>query len=253
MIRKLLILFAAATIGRCEAATRSELPTLVNEAQAAYAAGDHAKALALFDSVRTTHTSTALLFNIGNCHYKLGDIPRAILFYERALRLSPGDEDVLANLAIAEQQVVDRVNQLPSFTLGTTWGRIRGGQDPDQWSRRSLFASLLFFLLLAAAFAVRKRGLKRSLLGAAGVGLVLLLLSIVFAVVRNAEIEDDSEAIILTPKVDVRSEPQSGGTVLFVLHKGTKVEVLDSLNEWYEVQLPNGSVGWMPSTTLERI
>ncbi|MBK7297415.1 MAG: SH3 domain-containing protein [Flavobacteriales bacterium] len=65
--------------------------------------------------------------------------------------------------------------------------------------------------------------------------------------------DDNSQAIILTPKVDVRSEPREGSTVLFVLHKGTKVDILQETNSWFEVSLPNGTVGWMPPATLERI
>jgi len=87
---------------------------------------------------------------------------------------------------------------------------------------------------------------------AAGVG-VYLLLAIPMAVTRNVAIDDDSAAIIMAPKVDVRSEPRSSATVLFVIHKGTKVNVLRSAEEWLEVELANGSIGWMPSSELERI
>jgi len=236
-----------------QALSKAEADTLALRAQEAYAAGDYTGALHLFDSVNTAYTSAALLHNIGNCWSKLGDVPRAILHYERALRLAPGAEDTRANLDLVRQQVVDRVHELPAFTLGTTWGRLRGGRDPDQWARRSLWACLAFFAALAAALLVRQRYARNGLLGLAGALFVATLLSVAFAAVRAAEIADDSEAIILAPRVDVRSEPRAGATVLFVLHKGTKVTVLQEREAWSEVKLPNGGVGWMPPATLERI
>ena len=138
-MRKLLTSFLLMATIPAFALSVIEADSLVSEGERAYATGDHATALARFDSARTTYSSPALLYNIGNCHFKLGDIPHAILFYERALRLAPGDPDIRTNLELARQNVVDRVNELPGFTLGSTWSRIRGGRDADQWARRSLW------------------------------------------------------------------------------------------------------------------
>lgn len=249
----LIIALALAPLVHASGLSLAEADSLTARGSVAYAAGDHAAALTLFDSVRTDYSSPALLFNIGNCHFKLNDIPHAILFYERALRLAPGDEDVKANLELARQNVVDRVNELPSFSLGSTWGRLRGGRDADQWARRSLWACLLLFALLAAGVLAKQRTLQRALFGAAGLVLVLTLISVAFASFRHGEVIDDSAAIILAPKVDVRSEPREMTTVLFILHKGTKVTLLQAANGWSEVQLANGNVGWAPSTTMEQI
>lgn len=227
--------------------------SLTAQATRAYSTGEYEQALALFDSVHTEYSSPALLYNIGNCYFKLNDMPHAILFYERALRLAPGDADVKANLELARQSVVDRVNELPAFNLGSTWGKIRGGKDADQWARRSIWACLLLFLVLTSAVVVRARNLRRVLFGLSGLLFFATLLSVSFAAFRNSEVKDDSEAIVMSAKVDVRSEPRTNTTVLFVLHKGTKVIVLKTENDWSEVQLANGSVGWMPPSTIERI
>lgn len=235
------------------AMTHAEADTLAAQAGRAYAVGDHATALALFDSANTAFSSPALLYNIGNCHFKLNDIPHAILFYERAMRLAPGDADVQTNLELARQNVVDRVDELPRFSLGSTWGRIRGGKDADHWARRSLWASLSFFVVLAIAASMRRRNVRRVLFVLCGVFFIGTILSVTFASFRHNELTDDSEAIIMTAKVDVRSEPRDGSTVLFVLHKGTKVKILQQENAWSEVRLANGSVGWMPPASLERI
>ncbi len=227
--------------------------SLLARGQRAYAAGDHQTALAAFDSVAQELNSAALQLNIGNCWYKSGDVAKAILHYERGLRLSPGDEDLQANLDLANEQVKDRIAAKPSIALGTTWSRLRGGHDPDQWARRSLWACAAFFVLLSASLVLRHRALRRAAWLATGVAFLMLVLCVAFATARHGELMNDSEAIIMTPKVDVLGEPRAGSKVLFVLHRGTKVLVLQDVDGWCEVQLPNGNVGWMPPATTERI
>lgn len=233
--------------------SRQEAEALVADANTAYTGGHYTEALALYDSARTEYGSASLLYNIGNCHFKLNDIPRAILFYERALRLSPGADDIQGNLDLARQQVVDRVHALPSFSLGNTWSSFRGGRYVDQWARRALWGGTLLFALLAMALLVRTTALRRTLQVAAAIALLFTLTATGFAAARKAEVTSDGEAIVLQAKVDVRSEPREGATVLFVLHKGTKVEVLQGENGWNEVRLPNGNVGWMPAPAMETI
>lgn len=232
---------------------KEQAAALMKLAEADYAEGNYSGALAIYDSLNTVFSGTTLLYNIGNCHFKLGDIPHAILFFERALRLSPGDEDVLANLRLAREQIVDRISEPEAFSLGSAWSRFRAGGDPDQWACRALWTVMATFVFLAIGLLFRKQLFKRLLLSLSGVACLASIVVISFAAYRNAEINDDSEAIILTPKVDVRSEPRDGTTVLFILHKGTKVEVLQDVNGWIEVSLPNRTVGWMPSASLERI
>lgn len=224
--------------------------TLVQQATDAYAKGEYARALVLYDSVNTHTTSASLLFDIGNCHMKMTEVAKAILYYERAIRLEPGAEDIQANLDFARSQVVDRVNQLPGFSLGSVWDKLRGGKDVDQWARRSLWACLITAMLAAGMLIARSRMLKRTLLVCTVIGAVCTLTAIGLASYRVSEAVDRSAAIIMSPKVDVRGEPRAGANTVFVLHEGTKVTVLQEQNGWHEVKLGNGSVGWAPPDAL---
>lgn len=238
--------------GMTEAMVAAEADALYARAQEVYATGDHAAALALFDSVATSHGSAALDLAIGNCHFKLNNIPKAILHYERALLQEPGAEDVKANLDLARQRILDRVNELPLFTLGNSWERFWAGHDPDQWTRRSLWAwgtTVLLFIL-----AIALGGTWRSLLLPVAAMAFLVSITSVFLAHRRAHVvRHYNGAIVMAPRVEVASEPREGATTLFMLHAGTKVTVRKTVNTWCEVAIANGSIGWMPATSLERI
>jgi tetratricopeptide (TPR) repeat protein len=235
------------------AMNKPQADSLVAQGQKAYISGDFAVAAQAFDSAATVFNSAGLQLDLGNSWFKQGEIARAILHYERGLLISPGDPDLRANLAFANEQVKDRLAQDGALVLGGTWARFRGGADPDQWARRALYASLLFFILLASALVLRDRTWRRAIWTLTVITSVILVVSVLFAAARHRELVSHGHAIIMQAKADARSEPRNSGKVLFVLHKGTKVAVEQVENGWTEVRLPNGTVGWMPPASLERI
>ncbi len=252
-MRTIFPLLLIALGGITRAMEKNTAEVLVVEARQAYAAGEHQEALLLFDSVRTAYTSAGLLHNIANCHFKLDNIPQAILFYERALRLAPGADDIRMNLELARSFVVDRVNEMPRFSFESTLRDMLGGGDIDQWARRAIWIWIIALGLFAGAWAARNGLQRRILISLGTLALIGTFASVSLAYLRYADLNDDSEAIILSPALEVRSEPHNGGAILFVLHKGTKVTILDQVDDHLEVSLLNGSVGWVPSSALERI
>jgi hypothetical protein len=227
--------------------------TIAVAAEHAYRAGDHAAALERYMSLMEQGVSSDLYYNIGNCHYKLGDVANATLFYERALKLAPGDEDIRANLELARSRNKDRVNELPGSTMLVQWDRLVGGRDPDHWARRSMASVALLFALLIATLFMSPSVLRRWTRVMAALVAVYAVLAFGMAVSRHATLTDSSNGIVMVPKVEVRSEPNSASTTLFVIHKGTKVRVLQNKDQWVEIKLSNGTVGWMLEEGMTRI
>ncbi|MBK8227930.1 MAG: tetratricopeptide repeat protein [Flavobacteriales bacterium] len=251
MTRALLLICACAMASQASALTKSEADSLVAFGQRAYAEGRYEVALSAFDSTASAFRSAGLCLALGNSHYKLGDAARAILWYERGLRLAPNDGDLQMNLDLASEQIRDRIAPSGTTGLGKTWSMLRGN-DPDAWARYTLFACLLLFTALASARLTQ--GLKRQVaLAVSAMAFMAMVACMTIAWSSHREVRSRGEAIIMVAKVEALSEPRNGAKQLFVLHRGAKVSVAPDAEGWCTVILPNGATGWVPSTALERI
>ena len=198
--------------------------------------------------------SVAGKYNLGNSYYKADDIARAILNYERALLLEPGNADIRANLEIARSKTIDKVIPVPEVFFVSWTKSLINCLSVDAWAK----LGIVFFVLLLVSFYLfffSKQITGKKVGFIAGiVFLVLVILSNVFAAQQKGELMERNEAIVLAPSVTVRSTPSESGTSLFILHEGRKVEIKDnSMREWKEIRLEDGKVGWVPASAIEGI
>jgi tetratricopeptide (TPR) repeat protein len=199
------------------------------------------------------YSASSLYYNLGNAFYKQNNFPKAILYYEKARLLDPVDEDIRQNLAIANSRIVDKIENISEFFLMRWISSIAVLLSPDQWALISL---LIFALSLSAFFLymfTNGFGLKK--LGfIAGILLVALSLTgILFMHKRKQLIRNSHGAIVIAPVVNVKSSPDEQGTSVFVLHEGTRVVLMDSVQQWKEVRIPDGNKGWIEDRDLAKI
>ena len=192
--------------------------------------------------------SPVLYYNIGNACYKGGELAGAILWYERALKADPSYEDARVNLAFVNQQIQDRIEEVPEFFL-ETWGR------KMCWLLPSGTWAVLFLLLFAGTLAcllVFLLGTGRTRKTGFFLGLVLLLGSLLcldFAFWQRSEGLKQDSAVVMEAVAEVKSSPGSGVN-LFVLHEGTKVKLLETVGDWQNIALADGRQGWIPAGSL---
>ena len=222
-----------------------------DEGNAAYVEGNYEQALTLYQKVEEAGVASAsLYYNMGNTYYKMRDFPHAILYYEKAAKLDPSDEDIQANLAIANLAVVDKINVIPKPFVVKWRDGLRALLPVDGWAWLSV---ALFAMLLVSLFVflmARRTGLRKAGFFAGVVILLCLVLSVAFAVdsLRLSTHHDD--AIVMTPTVTVKSSPGEQSVDLFVLHEGAKVRILDSSRDWNKIMIADGSVGWLPANDM---
>ncbi len=251
-LKTLLLVLMVSLAGQVLANTE-RLEMMFAEANEAYKNGDVAQAKELYTGIlEEGFESSKLYFNLANCYYKERSYPSALLYYERAKRLAPNDEDVLHNLHIAQLQITDKVEALPTFFLTDYWNGFSLMQSPDRWA--AWFIGLL--LMACAAFTTflvaRKKSFKQF-----GFSLsiaVFLLAGICLAAAISAQgILEKPEAIVFDSSVNVKSEPALTATDQFVVHAGLKVEVMQAEEDWARIRLENGNSGWVRIQSIEQI
>ena len=240
----LICLLAVMGLGRVCAQENSE--EWFNQANAAYNAGNYESAMTLYEQILASEVeSVPLYFNMGNTYYKMREYPMAIYYYEKALKLDPSNEEVQTNLAIANQAIVDKIEPVPQSFIVRGWHNARASFSGDHWAWCSIVAFAL--LLVAVGLFLRSGRMGMRKLGFFG-GIVMLIvfgLSVLFsAQFRKASLTED-QAIVMTPTVTVKSSPNTSSVDLFVLHEGTKVDLLDEADGWSKIKIANGSIGWL--------
>ncbi|MFW6267545.1 MAG: tetratricopeptide repeat protein, partial [Marinilabiliaceae bacterium] len=195
----------------------------------------------------------ALYYNLGNAYYKTGELPRAILNYERALLHAPQDKDIRHNLELAYSQTTDEIERVDAFFL-TEWYRdLRNLNDSDGWALWSVGCFILVLISLGIYFYGRNVPLKKIAFALSFIFLITSGITFAFSARQKEKLTEESHAIIFTPSVNIKSSPDQSGTNLFVLHEGTKVELLNKIGEWWNVKLEDGSEGWIHESDIEII
>lgn len=227
---------------------------LWESANAAYVAGDYDRAVGDYTRILDGGLhSAALYYNLANALFKRGELGRAILYYNRALRLSPSDEDIRHNLEYAERMTKDNIEAVPEFFLATWLRSVRSSLSCSAWTVLSLaaFAALLalgLLYMLSQRLAARKAGFYGM-----AVALLFFVVTSLFAWGGRRDILDRSEAVVMGSSVPVKSSPDRSATDLFVLHEGTKVTIGDTLEGWAEIRIADGNKGWIELGRIERI
>lgn len=195
-----------------------------------------------------------LYYNLGNCYYKMDEIPRAILNYERALLLDPGDGDIRANLALARGKTIDKVVPPSEMFFVTWWRNLATSMSIDAWAVNGIVAFVLMLVGIAAYVLSSRLVVRKSGFYMAVVMLVIVLVANLAALSCHSDFVHPSAAIVLEPSVSVKSSPTHNSTDLFLIHEGSKVEILDAtMREWIEVKFEEGKQGWIPARTVEVI
>ena len=209
-------------------ATKSADNVTKAQGDSAYMRNDYASAIQIYESLLKKGEAAEVYYNLGNSYYKADDIAKAILNYERALLLQPGNADIRANLEIARSKTIDKVVSVPDIFFVAWIKSLTNCLSVDAWAK----LGIVFFILLLISFSLfffsKQIIWKKSGFIAGILFLVFTVLSNIFASEQKSELLDRNDAIVLSPSVTVRSTPSESGTGLFVLHEGHKIEIKDN-------------------------
>ena len=223
------------------------------KAEELYAAKQYVEAADVYADMFQYGESAALYYNYANALYKSNQLGLAILNYERALRLDPTNEDVKFNLEFANKMKTDKIEPLERFFLSEWMESLGRLLTSNQWAYASIISFIVALVLVLLYLFGKKVWLRKLSFFSALFLLVFSIFTMVYAFQIKDYIENNPEAIVLAGSVSVKSSPDDSGTEVFVIHEGTKVNVLSTLSTWSEVRLADGNVGWLQSSTIEKI
>jgi len=199
------------------------------------------------------YQSATLYFNLGNAYYKLEEMPLAILNYEKALNISPGDLDVKLNLQLANLKITDKIDTVPDFFLSQWWRSVVFLCSIHALAVATVILGLIgFSLLIAYLFLVPVLPKKIAFFSALFL-LFVGLFTFILAAVQSHYLNAQQQAIVMNASVDAKGSPDTGSKTLFVIHAGLKVSIRQSDEDWIKVELPNGNLGWVKQSDVAGI
>ena len=224
------------------------------QAEQSYSATKYDTAAVIYQSIIDSgYQSPELYYNLANCYYKLQEIPSAILNYEKALKLSPNDENIIYNLNLCNTLIPDRIEKVPSLFFIRWYQGLYNYLPIDTWAYIGLglfglFSLFILIYFLSGTMFLRKLGFWLGVLF-----LMMSAFTFFLTTQKYSSFQKHDEAIIFTPSITVKSSPAKNSVDLFVIHEGTKVTILDRGGEWQKIKIQNGSIGWIESENMQVI
>lgn len=220
----------------------------------AYKMGNYREAIENWESILDQgQHSAALYYNLGNAFYKLNEIGPSIFYYEKALRLKPGDRDIKNNLTFAQNARIDAIEPLPKTIFRVWYERISGIFSFNGWAKLAVIMSFLSAgLFVLYYFSGIEKTKRISFIASIFLGVVMIG-SLTMSTLTFSEQKKDRPAIIFSSQVEVRSEPINSGETVFLLHEGTKVQILDTDGEWAHIAIADGKDGWLLFSSIREL
>lgn len=219
-----------------------------------YNEGNYTEAIEYYERILDTEVhSSELYFNLANAHYKLNHIAPSIYYYEKALLLDPEDKDIQNNLAFARNMTIDAIEVIPEVGFSRLINNVTNTMSYDNWARLAVGLVIVFVVLFLSYYFSRSSNKKRLAFIVSGLCIMMAMISVAFAFHKYELTEKDQPAIVFAQEAQIKTEPNLRSVEAFKLHEGTKVQVLDTLNNWKKIELSDGKTGWIVKDELKML
>jgi len=224
-----------------------------SEANKLYQENKYVEAINLYEKIlQQNNESYELYFNLGNSYFKTNQVAKSILYYEKALKLKPNDEDIKFNIQYANLYIKDDISSSPTFILDRIYNSFLFLFSSNTWA----VISIILFVISLSVFIIflfSKIKFRRKIAFFSSIFLIIIsVITMFFSADLKNYISKPNSAVIMEA-VTLKGSPDISGTDLLIINPGIKVDIKGSENNWYEVKLPNGKVGWVSKKSIEVI
>jgi len=226
--------------------------SLFDQANQTYKAGNYQQAVDLYEEIIASGKHSAeLYYNLANAYYKLNKIAPSIYNYEKALLLNPSNPEVKNNLKFAQNMMIDPIKEIPKTGFSEWLHGFTSVFHYDTWSKIAIVFSFLVLFSFIGFYFVWRINLKRIFFVLMILFLANSILSLFISSFEKKLAKNNNSAIVFSESIAVKSEPNQNSVNVDLLHEGTKVAVLDELDDYYKVELPNQNVGWLVKKSIK--
>ena len=227
---------------------------LFDNANLLYKESKFEEAITLYKKIEATDSvSSSLYFNLGNSYYKLNNVANTIYYYEKSLLLDPLNNDALNNLEFARRMTIDNIEELPKTFLQRLEMNYLQKLSYNQWALLAIVFSFLAAILFLLFYFSVISNKKRIYFLTSMLSFFLLIISVFITYQQYQKSMSTKYAIIFSPKISVNNAPTSNSDEIFELHEGTKVSVLDAIDDWKKIKLADGKIGWISAENLKML
>ena len=225
-----------------------------NNADTEYQKGNYQQAIRDYEEILKNGESAEIYFNLGNAYYRTDNITKAVLNYERAHLLSPGDDDINFNLQFARSKTIDKITPQSEMFFITWYKSLVNFTSVDNWAKTGILC-IVMALLLVLLYLFGPQLMLRKIGFFGGLAFfVIFLLSNLFAFQQKQALDNRTGAIIISPSVNIKKTPAKNSTDQFVLHEGTRVDIIDKgMTDWRCIRVGDGREGWIETKAIEEI
>lgn len=252
LVNKLIFLIMLFVLRLSFSQTTPEI--LFNKGNKAYNMADYENAISLYEqTIKMGKHSADLYYNLGNANYRLNKVAESIYYFEKAKLIKPTDKDIQTNSAFANNMTIDAIEKIPISQIDQIRNLIIEIFSFEIWAYFTITLLWIFTILFLAYLFLISSALKRIFFFCS-LGFLLLFIfsfSITYSIDQNEK--NKKFAILFSKQIDIWSEPNQQGDRLFVLHEGTKIQLLDNLEEWQKIRIANGSEGWIKEALFKKI
>jgi tetratricopeptide (TPR) repeat protein len=226
--------------------------SIFNQANSFYQEGEYLQAKEGYLNLNNKgFYSLELYLNLGNAYFKLDSIPHAILYYEKGMKVAPGNKNLIHNLKICNAIIKDKFVVKESIHIND-WIYVFLGKSTNYWANASIILMLICFSFLALFLFSQSKILKKATFYSAIGSFILSLFTVYFAWLSNDKLQDTNYCILFTAHVSIKAEPSSNAENNYKLHEGSKMKIIDENTNWLEISFDE-KIGWIEKKDVKRI
>lgn len=236
------------------AQSKSDAVALFEQGNDLYQKEQYEQAAAKYEQVlKQGFVSDEVYFNLGNAYYKLNKVAPSIYNFEKAKQLNPTCNSIENNLDFSRQLAIDEFDGVPRVGMDKFLYDTTSIFHFNTWAGIAVFMAFIFLIAFAGFYFMHSNVAKRIFFGLMILSILILIASLLSANFQKNYRDTNKSAIVFAVVTAVHAEPKSTAAEITVIHEGAKVQIIENLDSWKKVILPNGVQGWMQKTALKEL